>query len=96
METFKERFLDALKRFFTSIKLYTVLVGLLASWLAKKGIILSPEMIEEIRWFFVVLLGAQGLTDLGKEGKKIEAAAPKAPDQLNIQNVAAPPESGEK
>jgi hypothetical protein len=63
-----------LVRFFTSLKVWTAIVGALSVYLAKKGIILDPSIAGELAMFAAVLLGAQGLADHGKEKAKVEAA----------------------
>jgi hypothetical protein len=97
MDSFKNRLLNALSRLLTSKKTITLLVGLIATYAAKKGWVLEPDMVEEIIALFGSLIIAQGAQDFGKEGKRIEAAAPKVPEQVNIQNVDnAPPAQGEQ
>ena len=63
---FKERLLESLKRIFSSMKVMTALSGLLVAFLAKRGIILSPDDANSVIMVFAVLVGAQGLNDFGK------------------------------
>lgn len=89
MDTFKDRLLDALKRLFSSAKFITMMAGLLVYVAAKRGIVLDPSDAQAILILFGSLLGAQGLTDIGARKAHIEAAAPKPPEQVNVQNVTA-------
>lgn len=88
--TFKQQLFDALKRLFSSMKFLTMLAGLVVYLAAKKGVVLNPDDVQGILILFASLIGAQGLNDFGKEKAKVEAANPK-PDQINIQNIEAPP-----
>jgi hypothetical protein len=92
MGTFKDRLLEALKRLFSSSKVITAIAGLLVYLAAKRGIILSPEDAQGILAVVAVLVGAQGITDLGKGKAQEEAKAPKMPEQINVQNLTLPKE----
>ncbi len=87
MESFKDRLAEALKRLFTSVKVITLLVGLIVAWAAKRGIVLDPSMVTEVMVLFSSLLLGQGLTDIGVRKAEVEAKAPKMPEQINVQNV---------
>lgn len=87
MTNFKHDLIDALKRLFSSAKAITMLAGIVVYLAAKRGIVLNPDDVTGILILFGSLLGAQGITDFGKGKAEIEAANPKPPEQVNIQNV---------
>jgi hypothetical protein len=62
MQTMKE----ALLRLVSSMKFWTLILGLLVSLGAKYGFEVDPEVYWAIVGLFGFLLGAQGLTDQGK------------------------------
>lgn len=65
---------DVLVRMLTSLKFWTTILGISATYLAKKGIVLDPAMAEYVAGFFGLLLAGQAAADHGKEKAKIEAA----------------------
>jgi hypothetical protein len=92
MDTFKDRLVDALKRLFASAKFITTIAGLIVYMAARRGIVLSPDDVQAVLLFFGVLVGAQGLTDFGKEKARVEAQYGKLPETaVNQTNI-----SGEK
>lgn len=96
MESFKDRLLEALRRIFSSSKVITAVAGLLVYLAAKRGFVLSPEDAQGILAVVAVLVGAQGITDLGKGKAQEEAKTPKAPDMVNIQTVNTEPAETKK
>lgn len=66
----------ALIRFFSSLKVWTTLLGLTVLALAHWGINVDANTQAEIAGLFAVLLGAQGLADHGKEAALINAKNP--------------------
>lgn len=65
-------------RFLTSLKFWTVILGLTATGLAKHGIVLPPDMASIIAAGFGILLAAQGAADHGKAAALINAKTPAA------------------
>lgn len=73
---------EALARLFSSVKVWTAIIGMLAtagaSLLARYGLELSDAAIQQtaitVASMFAILLGAQGAADFGKEKAKIEAS----------------------
>lgn len=62
-----------LVRMLTSLKFWTTMFGIAATYLAKKGVILDPEMAQYVAGFFGLLLAGQAATDHGKAKAEIEA-----------------------
>ena len=85
MEPFKDRLLEALKRFFSSVKVITAFAGLLGIIAAKHNILLSPDDVKEVLVIIGILIGAQGASDFGVRKAQIEAAAPKPPEAIMTQ-----------
>lgn len=69
----KDAIKDALTRLLSSMKFWTMVLGLAATFLAKYGIKTDASTAEMVAAGFGILLGAQGLTDHGKAAA--EAAA---------------------
>lgn len=63
---------DAIIRLLSSMKFWTVVLGLLTSFGAKYGFKVDPDMFWAIVGLFGLLLGAQGLQDHGKEAAKAQ------------------------
>jgi hypothetical protein len=88
MNTFGARFAETLKRLFSSAKVLTAVAGLIVTFAAKRGIILSPDDVQTVLLIFLTLIGAQGLTDIGVRKAEVEAAAPpKPPETVQTQTV---------
>lgn len=68
----------ALLRLFSSMKFWTLLLGLVTSLGAKYGLGIDPDTYWSIVGLFGLLLGVQGLNDHGKGKAEIEAR--------NVQN----------
>lgn len=66
---------EALFRLVSSMKFWTVILGLSTAVGAKFGLKVDPDIYWSIVGLFGLLIGAQGLTDHGKEAAKITAAA---------------------
>lgn len=74
---------EALQRLLTSMKFWTTLIGLIvtagSSWLAKYGLELSDETVQQIAvtvaGFFGLLLAGQAATDHGKAKAQTQAEA---------------------
>lgn len=94
--TFKERLIDALSRLFSSMKVITALAGFVVYLAAKKGVVLDTGDVQGVLIIFGALLGAQGLTDLGKAKAQVEAANPRPPEQVNVQAVNLDPDKTPK
>lgn len=75
-------------RMLSSLKFWTVIVGTLSTYLAKKDIVLDPEMAKYVAGFFALLLAGQGLQDHGKERAKVEAQRGFAVVELLVALVA--------
>lgn len=58
---------------FTSRKFVAFLVGLLLTYLSKKGIVLPPDMAEEVVGLAVAYILGQGLADYKKEAAKLQS-----------------------
>jgi hypothetical protein len=56
-----------------SKKFWTAVIGSTATWAAKHGVVLDPEMAPYVAAFFLALLGGQALTDNGKAAAKVHA-----------------------
>lgn len=89
--TFRERLFEAIKRLLTSTKFMTLIVGIIVSQAAKRGIILDPSSVNEIVGLFAALIVAQGAADLGKGRAQVEVANPKPPETVNVQAVNLDP-----
>ncbi len=61
-----------LTRTFSSLKFWTVVLGLVSSQAAKYGLEVDEATYWTVVGFFGVLLGAQGLQDHGKEAAKLK------------------------
>lgn len=66
---------DAILRLLSSMKFWTVVLGVLTSIGAKYGFKVDQDMFWAIVGLFGLLLGTQGLQDHGKEAAKAKAAA---------------------
>lgn len=66
---------DAIIRLLSSMKFWTVVLGIISALGAKYGINVDPSVYWSIIGLFGILIGAQGLTDHGKEAAKIAALA---------------------
>lgn len=66
---------DALRRLLSSMKTWTLLIGLTATFLAKYGIHVDDQTAQYIAGGFALLLGMQGVTDHGKAAAQITADA---------------------
>lgn len=66
---------DALVRFFSSMKAWTLLIGILATLLLRWGINIDATTQAEILALVGILIGAQGITDHGKAAATITANA---------------------
>lgn len=66
---------DAIIRLLSSMKFWTVILGIVTALGAKYGINVDPEVYWSIVGLFGLLLGAQGLADHGKEAAKVAALA---------------------
>lgn len=100
---------EALAKLFSSAKVWTAILGMLAtagaSLLARYGLELSTEAIQQIAitvaGFFGILLGAQGLADHGKAAAQLtaqsatEIAVAAPPQAANQTVVVQSPASGE-
>ena len=58
-------------RALTSLKMWTVIIGSITTWLSARGVILSPDVAQYIAGFFGVLLLGQAATDHGKAAAQI-------------------------
>lgn len=83
---------DALLRLASSMKFWTLLLGIVSALSAKYGLQVDPEVYWSIVGLFGLLLGAQGLQDHGKEAAKETAKASVAignlPATLPVQVAA--------
>ncbi len=101
---------EAFSRLLSSVKAWTLILGMFAtagaSLLARYSLEVSTETVQQVAitvaGMFAVLIGAQGLTDAGKEAAKIKATsattvAELAPDPApaNQTVVVQAPASGE-
>jgi hypothetical protein len=77
---------DAIVRLLSSMKFWTTFLGIVTAIGAKYGFKVDPEVYYSIVGLFGLLLGAQGLTDHGKEAAKIAAANPVAPTTTVVDN----------
>jgi hypothetical protein len=75
MQTMKE----AITRLLSSMKFWTMVLGVVTSLGAKYGFNVDTNVYWSIVGLFGFLLGAQGLTDHGKEAAKITAADNSSP-----------------
>lgn len=75
---------DAIIRLLSSMKLWTVVLGIASALGAKYGIRVDPDVYWSIVGLFGLLLGAQGLTDHGKEAAKATASASTALGALAV------------
>lgn len=65
---------DVALRGLSSLKVWTTLFGILATMLAKKGIVLDPALAQYVAGFFGLLLVGQAANDHGKAAALIHAA----------------------
>ena len=87
---------DALLRLFSSMKFWTTIAALLATLGAKYGFSVDQTTVLMIGTLFAILLGAQGLTDMGKGRATVQAEAGAAqlattlaaPANTNVINAA--------
>lgn len=77
---------DAIIRLLSSMKFWTTILGVVTALGAKYGFKVDPDVYWSIIGLFGLLVGAQGLTDNGKEAAKITATAA-APNTDNSTNV---------
>ena len=73
---------QALLRLVSSMKFWTLILGLITSLGAKYGFQVDPEVFWSIVGLFGLLIGAQGLTDQGKT-----AAIEETKRQLNLPSA---------
>lgn len=81
---------DPIKRILSSAKFWTALIGLVltlfASLLAKYGLSVSDATVSQVATtiasVFAILLGAQGLADIGKSAELLRQSA--ANDNKNV------------
>ena len=86
---------DALTRLVSSAKFWTLVLGLLTTFLAKYGVHVDDSTSQYIAMGFALLLGAQAAADHGKSAALINAAAaapaiPAAPAAPAAEVKAAP------
>lgn len=83
---------DALKRFLASLltskKFVALLVGLLVTAMARRGIVLQPDMVLEIVGLFSAYLIGQGFADRGKEAAQIDAQTTKIQSAFDWKSAA--------
>lgn len=65
---------NAILRLVSSMKFWTAILGIISALGARYGFQVDPEVYWSIVGIFGLLIGAQGLTDHGKEAAKITAA----------------------
>lgn len=66
---------DAIIRLLSSMKFWTTILGVVSALGAKYGFNVDPDGYWSIVGLFGLLLGAQGLTDHGKEAAKVTAGS---------------------
>jgi uncharacterized membrane protein (DUF441 family) len=64
---------EVIKGLFGSKKFVALLVGLAVAYLTRRGIVLPPDMVEEVVGIFVAYIIGQGIADNKKEAAKVEA-----------------------
>lgn len=75
---------EALTRLLTSAKFWTMIIGLIVTLGARYGFQVDPEVMWMIAGIVAILLGAQGLTDMGKSAALITTAkVPAEPAQVD-------------
>lgn len=84
-ETIKE----AVVRLLSSMKFWTMVLGIITALGAKYGFKVDPEIYWSIVGLFGLLIGAQGLTDHGKEAAKISANSNAAADIADIKEKSS-------
>ena len=82
-------------RLITSLKFWTTVLGLLSSWLAKKGIILDPTLANDIVYLTITLVGAQAVVGVGAQiaaaSSPSSGTSPVAVGEVNISSPSADP-----
>lgn len=66
---------DAILRLLSSMKFWTLILGVATALGVKYGIKVDPDVYWSIVGLFGLLIGAQGLTDHGKEAAKVTSAS---------------------
>jgi hypothetical protein len=90
-----------LAQLLASKKAWTVIIGLTARGLAKHGIVLPPDMANEIALAFGGLLVTYGVQDHGKAAAQVHAASMNEPapatvvvDMTNVSSTQRQPQGG--
>lgn len=81
---------NALIRLVSSMKTWTLILGLTATFLAKYGVHVDDSTAQMIASGFALLLGAQAITDHGKAAALIHAQAMRGPANANAPAQEAP------
>ena len=90
-----ERAKETLIRLLTSAKIWVAVSGLIATFAARRGIVLSPEDLATIKDVTMVVIGAIGAQDLGKAVAAMKSAPPsRAFCALRPSELPSPPPVG--
>ena len=80
--TFTQRLKKALVEIFTSKKVLMTLAGFTAAYLAKRGIVFSPDDLISILIASGIAVGGQAAADVGKNAAIVRAENPPPPETI--------------
>lgn len=76
---------NAIIRLLSSTKFWTAILGIVSALGARYGFQVDPEVYWSIVGIFGLLIGAQGLTDHGKEAARISTKKVTVPNEVNVK-----------